>query len=1448
MPATTIGTDRQLIVTLLPHWHESPGQEPALMLDVTVKSSTAVTGYHEQLGLTLPAALQPAQEFVGSSPDSRVASFGDSAGTSWNVLTSTVNGNTWTVWLSPVKGKVTKPDATLHFFVGLKKPSQDMANLSVGVELSSQAPGKKPIPAEPRVIIPQLPSTYGPSGWVVKLWTEPKRAVSCEYGQPVKVCWELTNIVGNATLHGSMVDKNTKPIQPGKAEDCRVTVGAFGAAVYTLTADVKIPGQDKLETIVRTVDVDVEVAQYGARFKVWPPQVLPGGPIAAYWSAFNVDRMHFPRIHQTAPDVSEHNYPALGEDATLSLDKPIEHRSFQIKWGPGTSVPEVKDAIDAWTVSALYSRRKIPLPVDGGDRERTDGAVTKRLPDPSPKEIKSSPRNPLRLVEAGELVAGVVASLAAPTKKIFREIKPLAPAVGLGGIAGLHIAAGEFRGREGRKPHRCDFIAVADAQALRVVVVSPNKASVAQGILDGDRGKILGLGAAWETDPLKADGQWLLLAYQDPSTGVVSVTELGFADDTAATPVTPVTLTDEGFQASPRLQLLSLGERVFVLGKGVVVRYDRTSDRKPQAETALLAIASPDEWEVTALPAGTSLAARRTPSGFIFALHKKDARLLRFDVVDGKVGTPRTCAPADGDVAKLDMLQRAQLGDSAYLETLEASIGEGNRITAAVYTRRTPDAQDARRFRSSGKIVNNTDTRGEPLTRLSPVTHETILLTLDGALVARCEVVEQRWRRDLLQDRAYDPRLDVWVKCGHPFPGASRGKGALFAATRRNVYCWFPGGDPQLSYHADANASLLGFVVHADLAPIDARLLEEAKMQAHESLIAGQILPQGHYVESPNRKHRLTLKGELLALHEAGKEPGDGDWKLTATGQVAHARLTFDANLSLLDPANIVVKSASDDETVSAATRLRSMNAQQRSDAFRDIHLTVTDAGTVVCHARPTSGAAVEVIWSAGAPYGALGNTLPRGKQMNRQLFLESENKEYRFQFRAGKPTLIRMKDGVALWAPPLLGVEQAHIVGLDSNNNLEFNTADDKSCCWRSNTFGGRSDSSADRRASRFGERRPAAARRHPQRSGDRAVARPGAARARSSWRRPSTIEACLSNSSTATTWNRRTGDTGWCSSRMATWSSIEETSRPSGRAAPRATAIAIASVSCSWSSDTGLILDCRTSPLSTDFKMWGPADEETGVERYNDYSYARRGHFLEMSDDGFSVRSPSGKVVYWWVTSKNGKGEEVGFPKQGHIRVNPLSRGIGLRLCSDSTGSNQLFACSAWKHTNNADWRQIYTWVSATPKVADGHWVLRQIDIDKWILHNTKYQEYLFEAEDTRWKDAGKPAGQCSEFRCAFTSKHVFDQTTSIKPEQGIWLIAPYRSGKTAIQYDQFDQFFADPQLVNGGSLLIMRGDGRCLRDPPIACANDERHELGVAATGDGIGVHWYLTAAKD
>lgn len=1445
MPATTIGTDRQLTVTLLPHWHESPGQEPALMLDVTVKSSTAVTGYHEQLGLTLPAALQPAQEFVGTAPDSNVASFGDTAGTSWNVLTSTVNGNTWTVWLSPPKGKVTKPDATLHFFVGLKKPSQDLANLSVGVELNSQVPGKKPILAEPRVIIPQLPSTYGPSGWVVKLWTEPKSAVSCEYGQPVKVCWELTNIVGNATLHGSMVDKNTKPIQPGaKAEDSRVTVGAFGAAVYTLTADVKIPGQDKLETIVRTVDVDVEVAQYGARLKVWPPQVLPGGPIAAYWSAFNVDRMHFPRIHQTAPDVSEHNYPALGEDATLSIDKPIEHRSFQIKWGPGTSVPEVKDAIDAWTVSALYSRRKIPLPVDGGDKERTDGAVTKRLPDPSPKEIKASPRNPLRLVEAGELVAGVVASLAAPTKKIFREIKPLAPAVGLGGIAGLHIAAGEFRGREGRKPHRCDFIAVADAQALRVVVVSPNKASVAQGILDGERGKILGLGVAWETENKKADGQWLLLAYQDPSTGVVSVTELGFADDTAATPVTPVTLTDEGFQASPRLQLLSLGERVFVLGKGVVVRYDRNSDRKPQAESALLAIASPDEWEVTALPAGTSLAARRTPSGFIFALHKKHARLLRFDVVDGKVGAPRTCAPADGDVAKLDMLQRAQLGDSAYLETREARIGAGNPITAAVYTRRTPDAPGARRFVSSGKIVNSTDTRGEPLTHLSPVTDETVLLALDGALVARCEVVEQRWRRDLLQDRAYDPRLDVWVKCGHPFPGASRGKGALFAATRRNIYCWFPGGDPQLSYHADANASLLGFVVHADLAPIDARLLPEANMQAHESLIAGQILPQGHYVESPNRKHRLTLKGELLALHEAGKEPGDGDWKLTATGhQVAHARLTFDANLSLIVLPNTVVRSASDDEAASAATRLRSLTAQQRSDAFRDIRLTVTDAGTVVCHARPTNGAAVEVIWSAGAPYGSLGNTLLKGKQMNRQLFLESENKEYRFQFRGGKPTVIRMKDGVALWAPSVLTVESAHIVGLNRDNNLEFNTADDKICCWRSNTFGGKGDSGVtDARLvlENDGSLRIVATR-NGQETLWHSMGCKGAKLMESS-ARDRGLPFGLTYGDYLESPNKRYRLVFQPDGNLVLYRGSFETVWSSGTQGysdgDRAGHLFLAT-------DTRLILDCRNRALPADYMLWQSADEETGGVSYTDFSGARSGLSLEMSDDGFSVRSPSGKVAYWWVTSKNGKGEEVGFPKQGHVRVNPLSRGIGLRLCNDSKGSNQLFACSQWKHTNNADWRQIYTWVSATPKVADGHWVLRQLDLDQWTLYNTKYDEYLFEAEDTQWKDAGKPAGQCSEFRCAFTSKHVFNRTTSIKPEQGIWQIFPSRSGNNNILPEQF---FADPQLVNGGSMLIMRGNQRCLRDSTIACANGERHELGVAATGDGIGVHWYLTAAKD
>jgi hypothetical protein len=87
-------------------------------------------------------------------------------------------------------------------------------------------------------------------------------------------------------------------------------------------------------------------------------------------------------------------------------------------------------------------------------------------------------------------------------------------------------------------------------------------------------------------------------------------------------------------------------------------------------------------------------------------------------------------------------------------------------------------------------------------------------------LLVRSEVVDPS-AGQTIQDRAYDPRLDVWVRCGHPFANANRSTLNFFAATQSTLY-WL--ADDELRYVEGSLPAYLGFMA-SDYQPIDSQSL-----------------------------------------------------------------------------------------------------------------------------------------------------------------------------------------------------------------------------------------------------------------------------------------------------------------------------------------------------------------------------------------------------------------------------------------------------------------------------------------------------------------------------------------------------------------------------------------------------------------------------------------------
>lgn len=255
-------------------------------------------------------------------------------------------------------------------------------------------------------------------------------------------------------------------------------------------------------------------------------------------------------------------------------------------------------------------------------------------------------------------------------------------------------------------------------------------------------------------------------------------------------------ISEARFVGGP-VRVVPVANRVFLFGRGTSCSYERNLNITTCRDEPRLGMVAFPEWEVVGITAERRANdANDSPTGYLYALEKKSGILLRFDIRDGIVLAPRMAARGNDKVAPLEKLQRAQ----ACLSPNPPPFPRADLVEGRGYT--------------------GIDIDGSILEYLNPITETSSMVALGGALLVRSDVVDLTAGRTI-QDRAYDPRLDVWARCGHPFAQANREADNHFASTDKTLYCL---AGESLLYVEGPLPSYLGFM-SSDFTPIDARAL-----------------------------------------------------------------------------------------------------------------------------------------------------------------------------------------------------------------------------------------------------------------------------------------------------------------------------------------------------------------------------------------------------------------------------------------------------------------------------------------------------------------------------------------------------------------------------------------------------------------------------------------------
>lgn len=875
-------------------------KKPALLLDLSV---TGGDGAARKVTLSLPAAFRPGEPFIADSAQlletgatGKLTDFEDGQeGKRWDSKPpgGAVKDKTWQITLT--RGAAAQPGKAwrLPIFVRIES-IEGKKEVSIDVAVGDE---------KPKALVVPIPAAEEAPKWEAELFTEPTNSVGLKYGQKVTLKWRLKGLSESAVLSGSFAveeDYKLPNVEEGKEPEWVSVYATSAGSTYRLEAKVPrklVHGVGEGDVVfVRTVVVGVREDQYGGTLRVHPTRVFPGGPVSVYWSCFQSRYYTFEHIEGT--DLKSRGFPlpdAGVRDTSKKVHTLDEEKSpFSLAFGPtgewhvraSCTSQDHKSTKEVNNVRVTVARAE---PFDARD-EHCQLAWTE----------KDFARVKGNLGKGGGPSATTPGSAAAMAAAEF-EVSRNESASGDGGAAEKNVVV-----------KRHSWVAAATAAGLELYVhdgqrgyrVDPARQKLGEvcawlpGVLTG---RFVGVGAAEALDAAgrAVEGRTVVIGVRLGADGVPEVVEFPMPLNDTFTPRDPPTkLPKEKFprmQGAARVRVLALGPRVFLLGGGGAASYLRTdANPVPVAAPKFEMIAGP-AWEVVAIPGDAPGA------GALFALQRASATLLRFDVAaTGEVSGPWLGTSPDKPVKLLHDVQIAQRkrGDATLMQKVKQ------------------------------RLVKVDDGRGTT----SVVGPHAALLALGPALLVRGDTVDRKRGNNVL-DRAYDPALNVWVRCGHPFPKVASAD-AVFASNGGNLFC---------RTHADGQLALVQAVKRSCLGFFDVPIDSLAKLPPAglrgRVLRAGERLNPGDYLESQNGLYRLMYEpgGDLMLTGPDGKM-----WWAGTKGPAHHVEVHKDGNLA--------VHSGTDDKEEWGAHKLGGFYNLVKYESA-DLRLELDDDGKLVTRA-----------------------------------------------------------------------------------------------------------------------------------------------------------------------------------------------------------------------------------------------------------------------------------------------------------------------------------------------------------------------------------------------------------------------------------------------------------------------------------------------------------------
>jgi hypothetical protein len=1014
------------------------------------------------------ADVRIAQEQAPAGPNLRRLLLGDSWQSKWTCEYSTPGEARIALSLegtgTPAPRSEKDPPWELRFLVDVIRPE---GALAAKIELDAEAGGLA-LPA--KVLVGEAPTTpvtpvikatletkttlvttTTPAAPVVELWAAGPDVSALRFGEAFTLWWRVSGVY-DAELWGPLspterrrvLVKGDGTVKGPKSNS--IDLVAVGPMYFTLRA--MVPGQNL--PVVRALTVGMLRDPRGGRVDVWPQQVLPRGPVACHWSTFEVTRFAFRAITGDvvdelidAPSITDIGHTYAPSDP---LARTFKQESFTVDYGPRAG--------REWTVSAESEPRG-----DARALQSRVGAIGVRKLLSSLPTASFGP--PLESYGPGDWPYLAVAlekrgdskALTAPPEPADTTCADSQSSHAISMAAGrFHVSRPAAQSAPAASMVRREWIAIAKSDRVELHVnklkgersykVDPRNHLHVDGLMDFLARAALGVGAAEHVieTPGASDlhrGEVVVMVRREGTDKLV-VAELSLPLDKKSRARDVEIRSSGGTDSSERLRkaakvrIVALWPRVYLFGDdSVVYSYDRRGLQseavRAEVEEALFKFASP-HWEVVAVPGEATYEERGTGDktqrlrrhplgGYLFALHRVDGKLRRITVdAAGKVTSIRELDSANGPVAKLHDLQLQQADGQHRIKSADGNI----------------------------LLRKHADGRRDVV---PPINEASSLLRIGGALVARSEVHDPSVRpiaatidgkvvRRGLQDRAYNPRLGRWVRCGHPFHEARGhakiGEGALFASTSDTLYCR-TAGTGEITYISPIEPSHLGFL-RMDLTP-DPNLGEELRAApAADRLFAGQSLERGEHLESPQGLFRLTYTaGGNLVLHRTAvpqsmlDQPDTLDDRKKALFCVKgvdkrgrRATLEPDGDLVFRDKDGdpFFIGSVAQ-HPLTGGTPLRLEPKEKRLQTFRRVRLTLGDDGVLLCTAEVGEGAEV-VVW--GAPGRSRGTTLSSGRdsgdrpRLVRWDYLESPDGAYRFGAPDGIPRIVKVATGAATW------------------------------------------------------------------------------------------------------------------------------------------------------------------------------------------------------------------------------------------------------------------------------------------------------------------------------------------------------------------------------------------------------------------------------------------------